>query len=35
MMLFLLWIDHVWPAGEPLSIIAHNAQFDVGFLVVA
>lgn len=35
MMRFHQWIDHVWPAGEPLTIIAHNAQFDVSFLDVA
>lgn len=35
MMRFHQWIDHVWPAGEPLTIIAHNAQFDVGFLDAA
>ena len=35
MMRFHQWIDHVWPAGEPLTIIAHNAQFDVSFLDAA
>lgn len=35
MMRFHQWIDQVWPAGEPLTIIAHNAQFDVGFLDAA
>lgn len=35
MMRFHQWIDHVWPAGKPLTIIAHNAQFDVSFLDVA
>ena len=35
MMRFHQWIDQVWPAGEPLTIIAHNAQFDVSFLDAA
>ena len=29
------WLDDVWPAGRPLTVIAHNAEFDIGFLDAA
>ena len=29
------WLDDVWPAGGPLTVIARNAEFDVGFLDAA
>lgn len=35
MLRFHQWLDQVWPAGEPLTIIAHNAEFDVSFLDAA
>lgn len=35
MLRFHQWLDRTWPAGEPLTIIAHNAEFDVSFLDAA
>ena len=35
MLRFHQWLDQVWPTGEPLTIIAHNAEFDVSFLDAA
>lgn len=35
MLRFPQWLDRTWPAGEPLTIIAHNAEFDVSFLDAA
>ena len=35
MLRFHQWLDQVWPAGKPLTIIAHNAEFDVSFLDAA
>ena len=35
MLRFHQWLDRTWPAGEPLAIIAHNAEFDVSFLDAA
>lgn len=35
MLRFHQWLDQVWPSGEPLTIIAHNAEFDVSFLDAA
>lgn len=35
MLRFHQWLDDVWPAGRPLTVIAHNAEFDIGFLDVA
>lgn len=29
------WLDDVWPAGRPLTVIARNAEFDIGFLDAA
>ena len=35
MLRFHQWLDDVWPAGRPLTVIAHNAEFDVSFLDAA
>ncbi len=35
MLRFHQWLDGVWPTGKPLTIIAHNAEFDIGFLDAA
>ncbi|WP_137658266.1 3'-5' exonuclease [Bifidobacterium moukalabense] len=35
MLRFHQWLDDVWPAGRPLTVIAHNAEFDIGFLDAA
>lgn len=35
MAMFHRWMDDVWPADQPLTVIAHNAEFDVSFLDAA
>ena len=32
---FHRWIDGVWPEDRPLTVLAHNASFDIGFLDAA
>mgnify|MGYP002519207699 CR=1 FL=1 len=33
--IFHRWIDEVWPADKPLTVVAHNAEFDISFLDAA
>lgn len=32
---FHQWVNDIWPAGKPLTVIAHNAEFDISFLDAA